>query len=248
MRIPSTTYGARPRRRGAGSRSAAAGERVRIVVSQPAAWKNEPYSTATLLPPMIDAPRRARSRGPRPGWRSRRRPAGRRRGRSRAGAGGRRARATTLRVANVRPAASTVWGSSARAGRIEDVLDVELGLGLPVHEGVGAARPARNSSTRSEDARLKSAAEPQPPGQPLLPVQQRGGFGEEVVGNARLVRAAAAEERPPIDQRARPPMRLQVRRPEPPGGAPADEHGVVDARPALRQVEDRLVGCPSGRR
>jgi len=29
------------------------GLRVKIVVGQPAAWKKLPYSTATLLPPMI---------------------------------------------------------------------------------------------------------------------------------------------------------------------------------------------------
>ena len=53
LRMPPTTYWRRSSSTWCSARVRISGERDTMVVSQPVAWKNAPYSMATLLPPMI---------------------------------------------------------------------------------------------------------------------------------------------------------------------------------------------------
>ena len=53
LRIPPTTYCRRSSSTWCRLFVRISGEREMIVVSQPVAWKNAPYSMATLLPPMM---------------------------------------------------------------------------------------------------------------------------------------------------------------------------------------------------
>src|SRR5580700_4178774 len=61
------------------------------------------------------------------------------------------------------------------------------------------------------------------------------------MGNAGLVRATSAEERPAVNDQGTAPEGLEVGGTEASGGAAADEYGVVDALPPVNQVHDRLV-------
>ena len=129
-----------------------------------------------------------------------------------------------------------------RGPRVEDVLDVELLLGLPVHERVCAAPPGQEQPHHLQDARAGGVElrEEQLVGEPPHAVELLGRLGEQVVRHAGLVRARAAEERPRVDDQRPSTHRPHVGRAEPTAGAAAHEDGVVDRIGVVRHVEDRL--------
>ncbi len=124
---------------------------------------------------------------------------------------------------------------------VQHELDLELDLGLPVHERVSRRAPGAKQLDELQDARARrvEGREEELVGEPLGAVEQRRGLGEEVMRHARLVRAAAAEKRPAVDDEGAPAHRAQVRAAEPAGRAAADEDRVVDAVAVVAQVQDR---------
>ena len=123
-----------------------------------------------------------------------------------------------------------------RGGRVDDVLHVQLFLGLPVHDGVrvGTARLEQVDDLQDAGLLLVERREPQlalhVPGQ----VELAGAFGEQVMRDAGLVRAGAAQEGPGVDGELAAAAGPEEGRAEPAAGAAADEDGVVLAAVLIR--------------
>ena len=113
---------------------------------------------------------------------------------------------------------------------VENVFEVELFLGLPVHHGVREPAAGLEEVDDIGDPGalfVEFGREPELAGHVPGEVHLAGRLGEQVVRNAGLVRAGAAEERPGIDDQLPATARPQVGRSEPAGCTATDENGVV---------------------
>ena len=137
-----------------------------------------------------------------------------------------RAGAQDERASRERPAAAarTVLASDRPPVRaFSDVLDAELLRALPVHVRVRAAALGAEQLDQLQDGgglRVELAV-PEPARERLGLIQFLGGLGEQVMRDARLVRARAAEERPALQHERPPAETAQHGGPEPPGAAAA---------------------------